>query len=149
MTSSDDRQGASPGGTDQPRDGEPVWLSPFILKLLHAEALHAHGGANGVRDEGMLESALGRPMNRHAYDGETDLVRLAAAYAWAIARNHPFVDGNKRTAFIAAAAFLQLNGVVLDAPDGEAVAAVLDLAVGELPEDGFAAWLRDRTKPAG
>jgi death-on-curing protein len=128
---------------------EPVWLDAFILKLLHAEALQAHGGASGVRDEGLLESALARPLNRHAYEGEVDRIRLAAAYAWAIARNHPFVDGNKRTAFIAAASFLLLNGLELDAPEGEAIAAMLDLAAGDLPEEGFAAWLRDRTRTAG
>lgn len=128
---------------------EPRWLSRAVLLLLHVEGLAEHGGASGLRDEGLLDSALGRAMNQHAYGGESDLCALAAAYAFGIARNHPFVDGNKRAAFTAAATFLEINGLVFDAAEGEAIAAMLDLAAGELPEDGFAAWLRDNTRPRG
>jgi death-on-curing protein len=128
---------------------EPVWLSRQAVLLLHAEGLAEHGGLDGVRDAGLLDSALARPRNRFAYDGETDPCRLAAAYAVGIARNHPFADGNKRAAFVAAVTFLHLNGQVVDAPEGEAVAAMLDLAAGDLPEEGFAAWLRDNTRPRG
>lgn len=126
---------------------EPVWLDLQVLLLLHRQALAEHGGLDGVRDHGLLDSALAWPMNRYAYESEGDLCRLAAAYASGIVRNHPFADGNKRTGFVAAVLFLQLNGLVLDAPDGQAIAAMLDLAAGDLPEEGFAAWLRDTTRP--
>jgi death-on-curing protein len=126
---------------------EPVWLSGQVLLLLHRQALAEHGGLDGVRDHGLLDSALARPLNLHAYEGESDLCRLAAAYASGIVRNHPFADGNKRTAFIAAVVFLELNGMAADLAEGEAIAAMLDLAAGELPEEGFAAWLRDNTRP--
>lgn len=95
----------------------PIWLQRQVIELLHLEALAAHGGLLGVRDPGLLDSALARPLNRHAYEGETDLVRLAACVASSIVRNHPFSDGNKRTAFIAAVVVLDLNGLVLDAPN--------------------------------
>jgi death on curing protein len=126
---------------------EPRWISQRALLLLHLESLRAFGGAEGLRDEGLLESALARPRNLHAYEGETDLCRLAAAYAAGIVRNHPFVDGNKRAAFAAAGAFLMLNGLDLVGDKAEATVAMLDLAAGELPEEGFAAWLRDNTRP--
>ncbi len=126
---------------------EPVWLDAEVLLLLHRAALAEHGGLDGVRDAGLLDSALARPMNRHAYEGETDLCRLAASYASGIVRNHPFADGNKRAAFLAAVVFLERNGVVPDLAEGEAIAAVLDLAAGDLPEEGFAAWLRDNITP--
>ena len=126
---------------------EPVWLSAQVLLLLHRQALVEHGGLDGVRDHGLLDSALARPLNLHAYEGEEDLCRLAAAYAGGIVRNHPCADGNKRTAFIAAVTFLELNGTSPDLAEGEAIAAMLDLAAGELPEEGFAAWLRDNTRP--
>lgn len=126
---------------------EPTWLDPQVLLLLHRRALAEYGGLDGVRDHGLLDSALARPVNWFAYEDERDLCRLAAAYAGGIVRNHPFADGNKRTAFVAAVLFLELNGLVLDAPDGEAIAAMLDLAAGDLPEEGFAAWLRDSVHP--
>lgn len=126
---------------------EPVWLDAEVLLLLHRAALSEHGGLDGVRDPGLLDSALVRPMNLHAYEGETDLCRLAASYASGIVRNHPFADGNKRAAFLAAVVFLERNGVVPELAEGEAIAAVLDLAAGDLPEEGFAAWLRDNTVP--
>jgi death-on-curing protein len=122
-------------------------VSKQAVLLLHAESLNAFGGAPGVRDEGLLESALARPLNLFAYEGVADTCRLAASYAAGIARNHPFVDGNKRAAFAAAGIFLKLNGLNLTAPQAMATAAVLDLAAGDLPEEGFAAWLRDNTVP--
>ena len=127
---------------------EPLWLSRQAIEIIHDEQLAEHGGAGGLRDSGLLESALARPQNLFAY-GEGDLCALAAAYAAGIVRNHPFVDGNKRTGFLAAYAFLDVNGLELTAPDAEAVVMTLDLASGEIPEEGYAAWLRDRTAPVG
>jgi death-on-curing protein len=124
---------------------EPVWLAKEALLLLHRESLRQFGGADGVRDEGLLDSALARPLNRFAYEEERDLCRLAAAYAKGIAQNHPFVDGNKRAALAAAGVFLMLNGMELVAEPGMVTVAVLDLAAGEMTEDEFAAWLRDHT----
>ncbi len=127
---------------------EPFWLSRQAIEIIHDEQLAEHGGAEGIRDAGLLESALARPRNLFAY-GEADICALAAAYAAGIVRNHPFVDGNKRTGFLAAYSFLAVNGLELDAPEAEAVVMALDLASGEMPEEGFAAWLRDRTEPVG
>ena len=127
----------------------PRWLDKRALLYLHSESLRQFGGAEGLRDEGLLDSALARPLNRHAYDDETDLCRLAAAYAHGIVRNHPFVDGNKRAAFAAAGVFLMANGLDLNAPPAMATVAVLDLAAGDLSEDDFAIWLRDHTTPRG
>ena len=126
---------------------EPVWLAKEALLLLHRESLRQFGGADGVRDEGLLDSALARPLNRFAYEEERDLCRLAAAYAKGIAQNHPFVDGNKRAALAAAGVFLMLNGVELVAEPGMVTVAMLDLAAGEMTEAEFAAWLRDHTAP--
>lgn len=124
---------------------EPVWLAKEALLLLHRESLRQFGGADGIRDEGLLDSALARPLNRFVYEEERDLCRLAAAYAKGIAQNHPFVDGNKRAALAAAGVFLMLNGMELVAEPGMVTVAVLDLAAGEMTEDEFAAWLRDHT----
>ena len=126
---------------------EPVWLAKEALLLLHRESLRQFGGADGIRDEGLLDSALARPLNRFAYEEERDLCRLAAAYAKGIAQNHPFVDGNKRAALAAAGVFLMLNGVELVAEPGMVTVAMLDLAAGEMSEAEFAAWLRDHTAP--
>lgn len=123
---------------------DPVWLDPRVIEAVHDRLLAEHGGAAGVRDAGLLTSAIARPMNRAAY-GETDLCTLAAAYAAGIVRNHPFVDGNKRTGFMAAYIFLARNGLRLTAPDDAATRAVLALAAGDMTEDEFAAWLRTRT----
>jgi death-on-curing protein len=124
---------------------EPEWLSKPLNLAVHDEQLAEHGGGIGVRDSGLLESALARPQNRLAYDGSADLPALAAAYAFGLARNHPFVDGNKRTAFVAAELFLELNGMTLTASDADCVLTVLRLAAGEIGEDAFAAWLRANT----
>ena len=126
---------------------EPVWVSRQVLELLHRESLAEHGGAAGLRDSGLLDSALARAQNIFAYEGADDVFRLAAAYAFGIAKNHPFVDGNKRAAFIAAGLFLRLNGTSLKADKAEAAAAVLELAAGTVSETQFAEWLRRNSRP--
>ena len=113
----------------------------------HAEQLAEHGGGEGVRDMGLLESAMARPQNLAAY-GEPDATGLAAAYAYGIARNHPFVDGNKRTAAVVAETFLTLNGYRLEASDAELVVAFLALAAGELSEEEMADWFRSHLRRA-
>ena len=122
--------------------GEPVWLDVEIVLDVHSESLALFGGPEGIRDVGLLESALARPQNKFAY-GETDLSALAAAYAYGIAKNHPFVDGNKRAAFAALIVFLGLNDLDLRADPAEATAAMLATAAGEVGEDGLARWIRD------
>ncbi|MEQ1950766.1 type II toxin-antitoxin system death-on-curing family toxin [Mesorhizobium sp. CN2-181] len=117
----------------------------FILAM-HAEQLRLHGGAAGVRDEGMLDSALNRPLLKQAY-GDPDLCELAAAYLFGIAKNHPFVDGNKRTALAAADTFLFFNGLELQAVDEDLIQFVLMVAAGEIDEDGATAFFRDHTEP--
>ena len=117
------------------------WVDKRSLLLLHDESLATHGGASGIRDEGLLDSALARPLNLVAY-GEPDIAELAAAYASGLVRNHPFVDGNKRAAFLATGIFLAINGFRLVADQAEATAAVLALAASEFDEPSFAAWLR-------
>ncbi len=111
---------------------------------MHSKALARHGGADGIRDPGLLESALARPLNRAAY-GEPDIVELAALYALAIGRNHPFIDGNKRTAYLALEVFLALNGLRLTATDAEAVVGILAMASGELTDEEFILWVRGHT----
>ena len=125
---------------------EPEWLDTGIVLDFHAEQLALFGGADGVRDIGLLELALARPINKFAY-GEADLAVLAAAYGFGIARNHPFVDGNKRTALASMIVFLGLNRLDLDAPPEAATAIVLSLAAGEITEDTLAHWIADHTKP--
>jgi death-on-curing protein len=122
--------------------GEPEWLTLDIVIDIHSEQLAIFGGPAGIRDQGMLESALGRPVNKFAY-GETDLAALAAAYAYGIARNHPFVDGNKRAAFLALITFLGMNGVAFAPPQPAATAIILGLAAGEVSEESLARWIRD------
>ena len=121
---------------------EPEWLDTDIVLDIHAEQLAIFGGGDGMRDLGLLESALARPLNKFAY-GEIDLAALAAAYAFGIARNHPFVDGNKRAAFGSMIVFLGLNGIDLDVPPEDATAIILEVAAGKIDEDGLARWLRD------
>jgi len=115
------------------------------MLAVHERQLAEHGGPEGVRDMGLLESALARPQNAYAY-GETDLSALAAKYAAGIIQNHPFVDGNKRTGYLAAELFLALNGHHLMASDEECLASTLLLAAGELSEDEYAAWLRENSE---
>ena len=124
----------------------PIWLGVELLLAIHDEQIAEHGGGEGLRDRGLLESALAPPQNPAPY-GEPNSVAMAAALGFGIARNHPFVDGDKRTAHVAVETFLLLNGHVLTANDAECVVAMLDLAAGELPEAGFAAWLSDNTRP--
>jgi death-on-curing protein len=123
-----------------------VWLSRQFILAIHDEQLAEHGGAIGVRDEGLLESALVRPLKRAGY-GEPDVAELAALQAIATARNHPFVDGNKRTAFAALFTFLALNGMVFEPPEVDAAMAVLRLAAGDMDDDEFTAWVRANTEP--
>jgi death on curing protein len=118
------------------------WISKRALLLLHGESMAEHGGAAGMRDEGLLDSALARAQNLAAY-GDPDVAALAAAYGSGISQNHPFVDGNKRAAFLSVGLFLALNGFRLQATQAEATVAILALAAGELDEAEFAAWLRE------
>lgn len=122
------------------------WVDRRALLLLHAESLAEHGGSAGLRDEGLLDSALARPLNLVAY-GEPDFADLAASYAFGLAKNHPFVDGNKRAAFLSAGLFLALNGFRLTASQVDATQAVLALAGSEISEEAFARWLRANTAP--
>ncbi len=119
------------------------WIDPAVVLAVHEEQLAEHGGAAGVRDVGLLDSALARPRNLAHY-GEPDVCELAAAYAFGLARNHPFIDGNKRSAFVATELFLMLNGWRLTASDADCVLVMLNLAAGELDEAPFADWLRSR-----
>jgi death on curing protein len=124
-------------------DRDWVWVTLDVAITAHAEQLAEHGGSEGVRDERLLESAMARPQNLAAY-GEPDTAALAAAYAFGIARNHPFVDGNKRSAAVVSETFLVLNGHRLTATDAELVVAFLALAAGELSEEELADWFRQR-----
>lgn len=122
------------------------WLSADVLLAVHEEQLAEHGGAAGVRDLGLFESALARPQNLAA-PGDPDVAALAASYGVGLARNHPFVDGNKRTAFVAVELFLALNGHALVADDATCVLTLLAVAAGTLDEAAFAAWLRTHSRP--
>lgn len=124
----------------------PNWVDLEVVLAIHDEQLAEHGGQVGVRDRGLLESAMGRPMNQFAY-GEHSLARLAARYAFGISRNHPFLDGNKRTSLVVAELFLDLNGLELVASDAESVATFLQLAAGDLTEDALAEWISERSVP--
>ncbi|MFY7975366.1 MAG: type II toxin-antitoxin system death-on-curing family toxin [Rubrivivax sp.] len=123
-----------------------VWLSAQVLLAVHDEQLSEHGGAPGTRDESLFHSAMARPLNLAAY-GTPDAADLAASYGFGLARNHAFVDGNKRTAFVAVELFLALNGHCLDASDSDCVIAMLALAAGTLSEAEFADWLRRHLQP--
>jgi len=127
---------------------EPRWLTREVIDEIHAQLIREHGGSYGIRDSGLLDSALMRARKPWSYgDPPGDLPALAAAYAYGISRNHPFVDGNKRVAFMAAYVFLRAHGLELGAEPDEAYAAMIDLAMGELPEEDFARWLRASTEP--
>lgn len=126
---------------------EPRWLTMRDVEGMHGEQLALFGGPSGIRDKGLLESALDRPRNKWAYEG-SDLPDLAAAYAFGISRNHPFVDGNKRTAFAAMMAFLRFNGVRFSPPSVQATAIMLDLAAGLVSEEGLSRWIRDNWPPS-
>ena len=121
---------------------EIVWLTSELVQAVHARQLRQFGGPIGLRDEGALESALGRPVNRVAY-GEPDLAELAAAYAFGIAKNHPFVDGNKRASLLALVIFLGLNDIDFAVDEAEAVVMIRGLAAGKIDEAGLTRWIRD------
>jgi death-on-curing protein len=125
---------------------DPLWIPVEVILRVHDEQIAEHGGLAGLRDAGLLDSALARPKNAYAY-GETDLCALAALYAAGIVKNHPFADGNKRTGYVAAELFLLANGIELVAPDDECIAMTLALAASEADTDAFAAWLRDSVQP--
>jgi death-on-curing protein len=125
----------------------PEFLEPDVVLFLHDRALREYGGTQGMKDPGLLDSALALPRNKRAYAPETaDLFDLGAAYAYGIARNHAFSDGNKRTAWACCVLFLKVNGVELDAPAVDVVPLMVALASGTLDEAGFAAWLRQRRR---
>ncbi len=123
----------------------PAFLEPDVVLFLHDQSIREFGGYHGVRDEALLASALDRPKNRLGYESEADLAALVAAYAFGIAKNHAFLDGNKRTAWAACALFLKINGVILRARAAEAVENTVALATGGMSEAAFAAWLREVT----
>jgi death on curing protein len=120
---------------------EPIWLSWRIVESIHLEQILQHGGSRGVRDKGLIESALARPVNKWQCEG-TDVFALAAAYGFGIAKNHGFEDGNNRTAFVSLYTFLGLNGYDLDASEPEVVSVMTAVADGTLPEEGLADWIR-------
>ncbi len=122
-----------------------VWVDQVTVVRMHDEQLAIHGGAAGLRDAALLESALARPLNRAGY-GDPDIAELGALYAIGIARNHPFVDGNKRAAFLAMVLFLSLNGMPLEAPEAEALVAMIDMASGSMADEAFTAWVRDHAR---
>ena len=121
---------------------KPDWVTLPIVLAIHDEQLAVHGGSSGLRDIALLESALNRPLNKWSYES-AELPELAAAYAYGIARNHPFVDGNKRTALLAMYTFLGVNGVDFIVAEADAAAMILALAAGEVSEDSLARWIRD------
>ena len=126
---------------------KPVWLDREVALAIHELMLAQHGGLAGVRDEGLLESALSKPRNLFAY-GKPTVAQLAASYAAGIIRNHPFLDGNKRTGFMLAATFMELNGLTLTASEESVVQQTLALAAGELKEASYAAWLKENSRKA-
>ncbi|WP_197722799.1 type II toxin-antitoxin system death-on-curing family toxin [Sulfurivermis fontis] len=123
-----------------------VWLDEAVVQAVHESQLAEHGGPAGIRDAGLLASALDRPKNLAAY-GEPDAADCAAAYAFGIARNHPFIDGNKRTAFVCMELFMALNGMQLTAGDAACVLTTLALAAGDMDEAALALWLREHSAP--
>lgn len=126
---------------------EPIWVEDDLVFAIHDRQLAEHGGVDGLRDEALLRSALGRPLNPFTY-GSPDIVELAAIYAAGIAQNHPFVDGNKRTGFIVGVLFLELNGYRFTASEAAATQAVLELAAGTIDADGFCQFVRANAKRA-
>ena len=125
---------------------EPAWIDLEVVLAIHDEQLAEHGGQSGVRDRGLLESAMARPRNQFAH-GERSITRLAASYAFGLSRNHPFLDGNKRTSVVVAELFLELNGSELTATDAECVTTSLQLAAGELTEEQLADWIAAHLAP--
>jgi death on curing protein len=126
---------------------EPLWLNRMIVEAIHADQVREHGGQAGLRDEGLLESALARPRHVWSYAPDAGLPRLAAEYGFGLARNHAFLDGNKRTAFVAMNVFLILNGYEIEAAEAEAVDVMLRLAAGSLDLDGLVQWIEAAVVP--
>lgn len=122
----------------------PRWVERLVEEAVHVDLIREHGGRLGLRDEGALEAALARPLQRLGYGPEADLAELAASYGHGLASNHPFMDGNKRIAFVTMAVFTRLNGKAIEAPEGEVVAVMSALAGGQLTEAALAQWLRRR-----
>jgi death-on-curing protein len=120
-----------------------IWVADSVVWAIHEAQLAEHGGIAGIRDEGLLASALARPRNLEAYGQDVDASALAAAYAFGVARNHPFLDGNKRTAFVVMELFLNLNGWALEAEDADCISTMEALAAGDLSEKALVIWLRD------
>ena len=125
---------------------EPVWLSRSIVGIIHTDQIREHGGRLGIRDEGLIQSALDRPKNKWLHDESADLADLAAAYGYALVSNHGFVDGNKRVAFMASYTFLGINDFDLDVSEPEVVLIMLDLAASKLSESQFATWIREYSR---
>ena len=124
---------------------EPIWLSRILLNQMHAELIREHGGSPGIRDANLIESALARPRNKWSY-GEEDIAELAAAYGYGLTKNHGYVDGNKRIAFMAMFVFLYQNGFFLDSPNSEVISVMLDVAAGNLSEDTLSKWIQSRIR---
>lgn len=123
-----------------------AWLEPDVVHFLHDQSIREYGGYHGLRDEALLASALNRPLNKIEYDEGSDFFALAAAYAFGLAKNHAFLDGNKRSAWACCVLFLKINGVEIAAPAIDAVETMVRLATGAVSEDAFAAWLRAHQK---
>lgn len=122
---------------------EPIWITKAVVLAIHERQLSEHGGGSGVRDDGLLESALGKPKNLFSYsEGQIDLAAMAVSYAFGIARNHPFIDGNKRSALVVSRTFLRLNGADIDATKEDKYLTFLALAAGDVSEEELAAWFR-------
>ena len=126
---------------------EPVWVLREVVLMAHEQSLAQFGGSAGVRDEGLMDSALGKPQNLFAY-GKPNLFALAASYAFGLVKNHPFIDGNKRTGFVVAVTFLECNGWHLEASEVDATVCTLALAAGEMSESAYAEWLKANSKRA-
>lgn len=129
------------------RRRQPVWVDRVVVDAIHLDMLRTHGGLRGIRDENALESALARPRHRHACARKSDPPALAASYGFGLARNHPFRDGNKRTAFLVMVVFLGLNDRELEATEAEVVTMMLQLSASSLSEVALATWLRDHIRP--
>ena len=129
--------------TGRGHKAEPKWLTRAMVDVFQIDLIRQHGGSPGVRDGGLIDSALARPLNRFAYETDVDVIDLAASYAVGLAKNHGYIDGNKRVAFMAMYVFLRINGIRLVAPEPDAVRVMLDVATGALDERTLAAWLRE------
>ena len=125
---------------------DPIWVPQDVALAYHEQQIAQHGGGAGIRDLGLLQSALARPMNAFHYERVTSLARLAAAYGFGIAKNHPFIDGNKRTAYVVTRVFLNVNGFDIDATKEEKYLTFLTLAEGRLSEEELAVWIESKLK---